>query len=265
MTTTTTTTTTTTNGTNGAQNVAAPKITLYTNHMCPYAHRAHITLEELGLPYEEVLIDLTTPRPQWYLDINPRGLVPSIKYTVPGIYDEEILTESAIVAQFLVDSFPGHLMPASRGGEPDAPLQRARIGFFVDTWNSKIGSQYAALLFAPTASEKETKISSLLSALEAEIEPLLATTSAERPFFGGSEHLTFAEVMAAPFVLRWYSLARDGEVIPASLAEKLDALPKFGVWARAVTAHPSVRKVYPEEAAVAGTKRKPASMQAGKK
>jgi hypothetical protein len=53
-----------------------PKITLYTNHRCPYAHRAHIAIKELGLPYEEVIIDLDTPRPQWYLDINPVCIAP---------------------------------------------------------------------------------------------------------------------------------------------------------------------------------------------
>ena len=51
------------NGTSGG--AAEPKIHLYTNHRCPYAHRAHITLEELGLPFEETIIDLDTPRPQW--------------------------------------------------------------------------------------------------------------------------------------------------------------------------------------------------------
>jgi glutathionyl-hydroquinone reductase len=49
----------------------APKITLYTNHRCPWAHRAHIVLKELGLKYEEVIIDLDRPREKWYLDINP--------------------------------------------------------------------------------------------------------------------------------------------------------------------------------------------------
>lgn len=56
--------------TNGATSL---KIHLDTNHRCPYAHRAHIALEELGLSFEETIIDLDTPRPQWYLDINPRG------------------------------------------------------------------------------------------------------------------------------------------------------------------------------------------------
>jgi glutathione S-transferase len=49
----------------------APKITLYTNHKCPYAHRAHIVLKELGLEYKEVIIDLDKPREDWYLKINP--------------------------------------------------------------------------------------------------------------------------------------------------------------------------------------------------
>lgn len=109
----------------------APKITLYTNHKCPHAHRAHITLNELNLPFEEVLIDLDTPRPQWYLDINPRGLVPAIKYSVPGLMDEEIITESGIVALFLCDAFPSHLLPASKES-PFSALRRARINFFVD-------------------------------------------------------------------------------------------------------------------------------------
>lgn len=67
----------TTNGThtNGHTNgVAKPKIHLYTNHRCPFAHRSHIVLQELGLEFEETIIDLDNPRPQWYLDINPRGV-----------------------------------------------------------------------------------------------------------------------------------------------------------------------------------------------
>jgi glutaredoxin len=54
--------------------MATPKITLYTNHSCPWAHRAHIILKELGLPFDEVIIDLETPREEWYLKINPVSL-----------------------------------------------------------------------------------------------------------------------------------------------------------------------------------------------
>jgi hypothetical protein len=47
------------------------RITLYTYYGCPYAHRVHIALEELGLRYEKVHIDLDVPREPWYLQVNP--------------------------------------------------------------------------------------------------------------------------------------------------------------------------------------------------
>ena len=55
---------------------AQEKITLYTNHICPYAHRVHTALAELGLEFDEVIIDLSKPREQWYLDINPVNIPP---------------------------------------------------------------------------------------------------------------------------------------------------------------------------------------------
>lgn len=51
--------------------MSQPKLILYTNRGCPWAHRAHIALKESGLNYEEVIIDLNTPREPWYLEINP--------------------------------------------------------------------------------------------------------------------------------------------------------------------------------------------------
>lgn len=174
---------------NGETKGIQPKITLYTNHLCPFAHRAHITLEELGLDFEEVIIDLDKPREQWYLDINPRGLVPSIKYTVPGLYDEEIITESSIVAQFLADARPSHLLPGSLH-DPFAPLFRARLAFFVDTWNTKVqGSLYP--MMKAEGEEKEKLAKETVAAIEKEIEPLLANAA---PFFGGKDKPTLAEV-----------------------------------------------------------------------
>jgi glutathione S-transferase len=137
--------------------VASPKLKLYTNHACPCkspgalshyratfshaythlltptfpgAHRAHIALSELNVPFEEEIIDLSVPRTAEYLEVNPRGLVPSLKY------DGHVLTESAIVASFLADAFPaGGLVPPST--DPAGALTRARIAFFVDAYFSK--------------------------------------------------------------------------------------------------------------------------------
>lgn len=100
---------------------STPTITLYTNHLCPWAHRAHIALRELGLPFKEVIIDLEKPREEWYLKVNPRGLVPTIDY------NGEIIPESAIVAQFLADAHPSHLVKATT--DEGGPLQVRSLSF----------------------------------------------------------------------------------------------------------------------------------------
>lgn len=194
----------------------AAAIKLYTNHRCPCkciqpsplappwscrsafyihsdrvtydpgAHRAHITLAELGIPFEEEIIDLDTPRSPEYLKVNPRGLVPSLSY------NGEIITESAVVAQFLADAYPSHLIPSS--SDPNGPLTRARIAFFVDAWFSKVNSFWFKTLFAKTASEASENAEGLVNGIIKEIEPLLKDAG---PFFGGSNKLTLAEASCA--------------------------------------------------------------------
>lgn len=97
---------------------ASPKIKLYTHPLSPCklvpasayrfrvdhrsitgSHRAHITLDELKVPYKQEIVDITKPRTPEYLKMNPRGLVPTLSY------DGEIITESSIIATFLADVF----------------------------------------------------------------------------------------------------------------------------------------------------------------
>lgn len=134
-------------------------------------------------PFEEEIIDLSVPRTAEYLKVNPRGLVPSLSY------NGEIITESAVVAQFLADTYPSHLVPAS--SDPKGPLTRARINFFVDTWFSKVGGFYMKTLLAKTEEEAAGLADDLVKGVAKEIEPLLQGAG---PFFGGSEKLTLAEV-----------------------------------------------------------------------
>lgn len=175
--------------------------------------------------------------------------MPAIKYSVPGIMENEVITESQIVAQFLCDNFPSHLLPASNES-PLSALRRARINFFVDTWNTKVsGFQQTAMRAGPT--EKDSICKEWAIAMEKEIEPLLNDAA---PFFGGSKELTFAEVMAAPFLVRWCSFARDGELLPATFLEALDSLPNISRWRKAIEGSESVMKVYNEKAVIEGSK-----------
>jgi glutathione S-transferase len=163
--------------------MATPEIILYTNHACPWAHRAHIALAELGLPFKEEIIDLSVPRTPEYLKVNPRGLVPSLSY------NGQILTESGIVSQFLADAHPSHLSPNS--GTAEDALKRARIAFFVDAFTSKVQSIAYKIFSVKTDEEVAALGTAQVEAIVKELEPLLVDAG---PFFGGSEKLTLAEV-----------------------------------------------------------------------
>ncbi|KAK3311602.1 thioredoxin-like protein, partial [Chaetomium strumarium] len=212
------------------------KLILYTNHGCPWAHRAHITLEELKIPFEEVIIDLATPRTPEYLKINPRGLVPALSY------NGEIIIESAIVVQFLTDTYPSHLVPASN--EPGGALRRARIAEFVDAYVSKVNGAVFGLYSAKTDEELGPLVEKVVTGVVTEVEPRLADAN---PFFGGSDKLTLAEVLTGSLVLRLKSLTK-ADVLPKRLWTAIEEkAPNFTKWAEAVTAHPSVTSIYDEK------------------
>ncbi|KGO78141.1 Glutathione S-transferase/chloride channel, C-terminal [Penicillium italicum] len=220
--------------------MSSPKIILYTNRLCPWAHRAHIALKEIGLEYEEVTIDLNTPREPWYLKINPRGLVPTISY------DGTIITESGIVAQFLADAHQTHLLPPSSPTEN--ALYRARLSFFVDAFISKVLPSLFASIRATDETERDAAAEQLVAAVAKEIEPLLADTEGKGPFFGGSEKLTLAEVQTGSFLLRILSFAKpEHGLVSAKLTTLLEQTPRFKRWAEATIAQESVNFIYDEK------------------
>jgi glutathione S-transferase len=75
-------------------------ITFYTNPMSR-GQIARWMLEEVGAPYEQVLLDYgTSMKAPDYLAINPMGKVPAIRH------GEVVVTESAAICAYLADAFP---------------------------------------------------------------------------------------------------------------------------------------------------------------
>jgi len=230
-----------------------PKITLYTSYSCPWAHRSQIALRELGLDFETVIIDLSVPRTPEYLAINPRGLVPALSY------NGTILTESAVVSQFLVDAHPSHLEKTS--SEEGGALQRAKINFFVDTYFTKINGSFFATLRAPEA-EREKEAGILADAIAKEIEPLLQDAA---PFFGGSNRLTLAEVQTGSFLLRLLSFHKYDGLFPKSFPTTLESkAPAFWKWANAVVKEDSVTYIWNEKLVAERTAERMAKLAAAK-
>lgn len=93
-------------------------ITFYTNPMSR-GRIARWMLEEVGEPYETVLLDYgTTMKASGYLAVNPMGKVPAIKH------GDTIVTEAAAICAYLADAFPGSGLAPPPGSSLRGPYYR---------------------------------------------------------------------------------------------------------------------------------------------
>ncbi|KAJ5669174.1 thioredoxin-like protein [Penicillium macrosclerotiorum] len=219
---------------------------LYTNQNCPYqsgAHRVHIALAELALPFEEEITDYSKPRTPEYLEINPSGKVPTI------IYNGHIVVESAIIAQFLADSVAStHLIPRTGGAQ--GAFMREKIAFFVETYFSKANIYYYQAIEAKTNEDAEDLGKHYFDAIVTEVEPLLRD---KKPFFNGSSMLTMSEVLTASFIIRIFTLpfTKDPPLPKSMIAGLAEYAPNFYAWAQSTMKHPSVNSIYNKDVCAA--------------
>ncbi|MCJ1474958.1 hypothetical protein MMC13_003618 [Lambiella insularis] len=93
-----------------------PDITLYSSGT-PNGIKISITLEELGLPYKTVKIDMekNTQKESWFLEINPNGRIPALTDTFTD--GQQIrLFESGSIMQYLVEQYDTkHLISYPKG------------------------------------------------------------------------------------------------------------------------------------------------------
>ena len=89
-------------------------LTLYGAILSPFVRKNRIQLMEQGLDYELVSIDPFN-QPEWFAEINPLRRIPALKTA------EGVIADSAIIAQYLHDSFPGSNLYGS------TPAESARV------------------------------------------------------------------------------------------------------------------------------------------
>ena len=93
--------------------------TLYT-WKTPNGRKASIALEELGLPYAVVPVDLSTgaQRDPAYLQLNPNNKIPTL-VDEEGVDGRVVVFETAAILQYLADK-TGRLMPREGQARADA-------------------------------------------------------------------------------------------------------------------------------------------------
>ena len=93
-------------------------LTFYTNPMSR-GRIARWMLEEVGAPYETVVLDYgTTMKGADYLAVNPMGKVPAIRH------GDTVVTEAAAICAYLADAFPESGLAPPPGDKLRGPYYR---------------------------------------------------------------------------------------------------------------------------------------------
>ena len=197
------------------------KLTLISHVLCPYVQRAVIALEEQGIAYKRIDIDLNN-QPDWFRQLSPLGKVP-----VLVVDDEVVLFESAVIAEYINEIGNAELLsgtPIDKAGE------RAWIEFASATLDN-IGQLYNV------AGEKN-----YLRA-EAELEAKwrhLETRLQQSTFFTG-EGFSLVDAAFAP-VFRYLDLFEQLVEL-----EFLKRYPKVDNWRQTLAQRDSVKKAVSPE------------------
>jgi glutathione S-transferase len=179
-------------------------LTLYHAPACPFCARTRILLDEKGVDYESVEIDLAD-RPAWLYEKNPTGSVPVIED------DGFVLSESPVINEYVEERWPEPpLLPAD-------PAARALVRLAIERF-ALGGPFYAAFTGQPDGSER-------LAAAVADLDARLAGTA-----YVAGDAYTLADVSYVPWLLR----AR------AVLAFDLDPYPHVLAWLERVLERPAV-------------------------
>jgi len=172
------------------------ELTFYSASVCPYAQRVAITLAHKKIPHNLELLDLSKPRPEWYLKINPVGKVPSIRH------NENILVESLLIMDYLEEAFPQTKFL------PEDPFLRYKTRSLVQFAENQFIPTFYSLMKAQTEEQQKPNETKLLNQLEYLNTALLELDSISNPpdsssGFAIGSSFSYLDAVYAPFFLRF--------------------------------------------------------------
>jgi glutathione S-transferase len=199
--------------------VMAAKLTLISHKLCPYVQRAVIALNEKGVAFERVDIDLAN-KPDWFLKLSPLGKVPVL--VVRGDDGEVALFESNVICEYIEDTQGGANL------HPQDPLKRAQHRAWME-FGSTILSELWGLETTGDPAIFETKRVAIAAKFD-RVEEALGSG----PFFAG-EKFGLVDAVFAP-IFRYFDVF-DTLIDLSIFAET----PKVRAWRAALAKRPSVR------------------------
>ncbi|GFN75175.1 glutathione s-transferase omega [Plakobranchus ocellatus] len=196
---------------------------LYNMRFCPYAHRTRLVLEHKKIPYEVVNIHLRS-KPDWFLAINPLGLVPVLQI------DDKVVMESTATCDWLDDVYPENRL------QPEDPYRRAWDRILFEYLGKLTGASRGV------AWGKPEDVPGMIAELEKHLkfyEDKLAARG-DGPFFGGPKP-AMIDLLVWPWFERLPMLALlkhkpDFSLDPAKY-------PKLTAYSKAMWELPAVKAI----------------------
>ncbi|MEH1958956.1 MAG: glutathione S-transferase family protein [Nostoc sp.] len=168
------------------------EIKIYSAVVCPYAHRSRLVLQEKGIDFDLIEIDLQN-KPQGFTDISPYGKVPAIAHNHHRVW------ESAVINEYLNEVFSNPpLLPSS-------PIAKAQARIWIDFANTRFVPAFSALLRSPDIQQQEAAKQELYKHLEFIENEALAKLSEEGPYWFG-ESVSLVDFTFYPWFERWSAL-----------------------------------------------------------
>jgi len=181
------------------------KLELISFKICPFVQRAVITLLYKKIDHHITYIDLSSP-PDWFKDISPFGKTPVIK-----VNDQHVIFESAIIDEFLDESFPGSLLP---GDALERAIDRSWIDF-----GSNLLLTFSGLIHANAEKDYVTKLEAVKKQLNWLEEKL-----GKGPYFNDGT-FSLVDIAYAPLFMRTDLLSMQATLYPS------EKFPKISAWA----------------------------------
>jgi glutathione S-transferase len=232
-------------------------LTLYNFPQSTCSQKVRLVLWEKGLPFEDRQVDHKSREhlSEWYLKLNPNGVVPTL------VHDEAVIIDSSVIMEYLDEVFPQVPMA------PREPVGRAHLrkwlrymeevptaAIRVPSFNQFLVKRYAAMSDADYArmadghpirthfyrrlakrgfSQQETEES--IDRLQQAVDRVDAALAAHgRPWIMG-DGLTIADACLMPTIDRMADLG---------LARAWDKCPNLAAWYERYRARPAFAKTY---------------------
>jgi glutathione S-transferase len=199
------------------------EIKVYSSVSCPYAHRTRLVLQEKGIDFDLIEIDLQN-KPEGFTKVSPYGKVPAITHGDNRVW------ESAVINEYLDEVFPNPpLLPSN-------PIEKAQARIWIDFANTRLVPAFSNLLRSPDAQKQEEAKKELYKHLEFIENEALGKLSQNGPYWFG-ESISLVDFTFFPWFERWAALKHyRGFGIPEDFT-------RLRQWKRALKERDSVKAI----------------------